>query len=411
MSRGGPESEGPRGSDPYTLAMAISRSVAEALERASWIRRMFEAANRLREERGADAVADLSLGNPCNEPPREFFEALSEESSARTGLRHRYMTNAGYPGVRAAVAAHLQRRTGLPYAAEDICMSVGAAGGIQLLLKTFIEPGDDVILPTPCFVEYPFYLENFQAGACLIPCRPDFLPDVARIEDACTATTKVVLVNSPNNPTGRIYPERFWQDLGRALAGCSARVGHPIALVVDDPYHHLYYTPQPPPEPARYYDQVYYVTSFSKDLGLAGERIGYVAIHPGAADRAEVARALPFALRALGQVNAPALFQRVAERLIDLPRDDVRAFYRPRRDLVDAALREAGLDAPPLEGAFYAFPRSPEPDDLVFCRRMLDRGLVVVPGTAFGTPGRFRISYAVDMPTLERAMAMLKAAL
>jgi aspartate aminotransferase len=391
--------------------MAIARATLEALDRASWIRRMFEAANRLRQERGAEAVADLSLGNPCNEPPVAFFDHLREEAGGRDRLGHRYMTNCGYPEARAAMAAHLERRTGLRYSADDVCMSVGAAGAINALFKVLLEPGDEVVVPAPYFVEYPFYAGNFGAKFCAIPCRPDFVPDVERIEDACTATTKVVLVNAPNNPSGRIYPERFWQDLGRALAGCSARVGHPIALVVDDPYRHLYYTPAPPPEAVRSYDQSFYVTSFSKDLGLAGARIGFLAIHPGAVDRAEVARALPFAMRALGHVNAPALFQRAAAKLVDLPRDDVRAFYRPRRDRVEAVLREAGLGHPPLDGAFYAFPECPEPDDLAFCRRMLDRGLVVVPGTAFGSPGRFRMSYAVDLPTLERGLAILKSSL
>ncbi|MDH3590273.1 MAG: aminotransferase class I/II-fold pyridoxal phosphate-dependent enzyme, partial [Planctomycetota bacterium] len=220
--------------------------------------------------------------------------------------------------------------------------------------------------------------------------------------------TRAVILNAPNNPTGRIYPERVYTDLGRALATRSAQFSRPIYLIFDDPYYHLYYTQQPPPEPTRYYDQVLYVTSFSKDLGLAGERIGYVAVHPDAVDREELQRALPFAMRALGQVNAPALLQRAAAKLIALPRDDVRAFYRLRRDRVQSALDELGLDAPPLEGAFYAFPRSPEPDDMVFCRRMLDQGLVIVPGTAFAAPGHFRISYAVPEETLERGLDLLK---
>ncbi len=391
--------------------MSIATNVASALERASWIRRMFEAANRLRAERGDEAVADLSLGNPCNEPPAAFFEALAEEASVRTGLRHRYMSNAGYPEVRERVAAHLGRRTGLAYAPEDICMSVGAAGAINALLRALLDPGDEVVLSSPCFVEYPFYIENFQGIACAVPPTPDFVPDPQRIADACTASTRAVLLNAPNNPTGRIYPERFWRDLGRALAGRSAALSRPIYLIFDDPYHHLWFTDAPPPEPARFYDQVLYVTSFSKDLGLAGERIGYSAIHPGAAGREQLRAALPFAMRALGHVNAPASMQRAAVRLIDLPRDDVRAFYRSRRERVSAALTSAGIAFPPLDGAFYAFPESPEPDDLVFCRRMLDQGLVIVPGTAFGVPGRFRISYSVAENVLERGLAILRRAL
>jgi aspartate aminotransferase len=389
--------------------MPISASVAAALERASWIRRMFEAANRLREERGEDRVADLSLGNPCNEPPEAFFEALAAE--ARQGARrpHRYMTNAGYPEVREAVARHLKGRTGLPYEGADVCMTVGAAGALNVLLRCLLDPGDEVVLSSPGFVEYPFYVENFRGVASVVPARPDFLPDPERIADACTASTRAVLLNSPNNPTGRVYPERFWRDLGRALAGRSAALSRPIALILDDPYHHLYYG-KPPPEPALSYDQTLYVTSFSKDLGLAGERIGYAAIHPGAADREDLRRALPFAMRALGHVNAPALMQRAAVALLDHPRDGVREFYRVRRDRVAAALAAASLEAPPLEGAFYAFPKSPEADDLVFCRRMLDRGLVIVPGTAFGAPGRFRISYAVELDVLDRGLAMLAEA-
>lgn len=391
--------------------MPIATNVRGALERASWIRRMFEAANKLRAERGDALVADMSLGNPCNEPPAAFFEALAAEAKDRTGLRHRYMTNAGYPEVREAVARHLGGRTGLPYEAGDICMTIGAAGALNILLRVLLDPGDEVILSSPCFVEYPFYVENYGGACCMVPPGEGFVPDAARLADACTANTRAVILNAPNNPSGRIYPERFYQDLARALAIRSAQLSRAIYLIFDDPYHHLWFTDKPPPEPARSYDQVLYVSSFSKDLGLAGDRIGYVAIHPGAADREDLRRALPFALRALGQVNAPATMQRVAARLIDLPRDDVRAFYRRRRDRVAEALKEMGLEHPPLDGAFYAFPKCPEPDDMVFCRRMLDKGLVVVPGSAFATPGHFRISYSVGEDVLERGISILRKAL
>ena len=391
--------------------MGISRNVAASLERASWIRRMFEAAIKLREERGPENVADLSLGNPCNEPPPEFFDALRVESETRDGLRHRYMTNAGYPEVRQAVADHLNRRTDLGYDQKDICMTVGAAGAINVLLRSLLDPGDEVVLSSPCFVEYPFYIENFGGQACIVPHTDDFVPDADRIADACTATTRAVILNAPNNPSGRIYPERFYQDLGRALAARSAALSRPIYLIFDDPYHHLYYGDAAPPEPMRFYDQVLYVTSFSKDLGLAGERIGYVAIHPDASGKEDLRAALPFSMRALGHVNAPAAMQRVALRLIDAPRDEVRAFYRKRRDRVATVLDELGLETPPMDGGFYAFPKCPEPDDLVFCRRMLDHGLVVVPGTAFAVPGHFRISYAVDEDVLELGLDLLKRAL
>ena len=390
--------------------MAIAGNVIDALERASWIRRMFEAANQLREERGPDAVADLSLGNPCNEPPAAFYDVLEEEARTRTGLRHRYMTNAGYPAVREAMAKHLAERTEVPYTAADVCMTVGAAGALNVALRALLDPGDEIVLCSPCFVEYPFYIENYQGQCCIVPSRPDFLPDPERIADACTAKTRAVILNAPNNPTGRIYPERFYQELGRALAMRSAQFSRPIYLIFDDPYRHLYYTEQPPPEPSRSYDQVLYIGSFSKDLGLAGERIGYVAIHPGAAAREDLQRAFPFVMRALGHVNAPALLQRAAAALIDLPRDDVREFYRCRRDRVAATLDRIGLEYPPLEGAFYAFPRSPEPDDLVFCRRMLDQGLVLVPGTAFAAAGHFRLCYAVDEEILERGLEILERA-
>jgi len=391
--------------------MAIARRIHDALERASWIRRMFEEANRLREERGADQVADLSLGNPSNDPPAAFFESLREEAEAGPARPHRYMTNPGYPEVRATVAAHLAERTGVAYEAGDIFMSVGAAGAINAALRVLLDPGDEVVLQSPGFVEYPFYVENFQGQVCAVPPRPDFLPDVDRIADACTANTRAVILNAPNNPTGRVYRERTWRDLGRALAGVSARLSRPIYLIFDDPYHHLWYTDAPPPEPARFYDQVLYVTSFSKDLGLAGERIGYLAVHPDALDRAEMRQALPFAMRALGHVNAPATMQRVAARLVDHDRSDVRAYYRPRRDRVLAALEDAGLEFPPLEGAVYAFPKAPIPDDLEFCRRMLDKGLVVVPGTAFDGPGHFRMSYAVDDAVLDRGLDILREGL
>jgi len=372
---------------------------------------MFEAANQLRAERGPDAVADLSLGNPCNEPPAEFFDALAVEARERTGLRHAYMTNAGYLDVREKVAGSLAERTGIAYGADDIIMTPGAAGALNLMMRALLDPGDEIVINSPSFVEYPFYIENFGGQACVIPDKPDFIPDVDRIADACTANTRAVILNSPNNPTGRIYPERFWMDLGRALAARSAALSRPIYLIFDDPYRHVYYTDAPPPDPARYYDQVVYVTSFSKDLGLAGDRIGYLAMHPGIAFRDELKAGIIFSMRALGQVSANATLQRCAAALVDVPRDSVREFYRKRRDRVAEVIAELGLEAPPMEGAFYAFPKCPEPDDLAFCRRMLDQGLVVVPGTAFGVSGHFRMSYAVAEDVLERGLDLLRQAL
>jgi len=388
--------------------MAIARNIAESLERASWIRRMFESAHKLREERGADAVADLSLGNPCNEPPVEFFEHLKEESEIRTGLRHRYMLNPGYPEVRQTVADYLRKRTGIDYEAGDICLTVGAAGALNVILRSILDPGDEVVLSAPAFVEYPFYAANYGGTVCHVPPGDGFLPDVDRIADACTGNTRAVIINSPNNPTGRVYPKRTYMDLGRALAQRSAANSRPIYLIFDDPYHALNYTGEPAPEPARWYDQVLYVTSFSKELGLAGERVGYIAIHPGAHAREELRAAFPFSMRAIGQVNCPAIMQRAIGKLINLPTDGVRDFYKARRDRVAVALDEIGLETTPLEGGFYAFPKSPEADDLVFCRRMLDQGLVIVPGMAFGAPGYFRMSYAAADDVLDRGLDMLR---
>ncbi len=336
--------------------MTISKKVTAALERASWIRRMFEAAVKLREERGPDAVADLSLGNPINEPPKAFFDSLREEAAAEGEGRHRYMTNAGYPDVREAVATHLSERTEIRYEAADLCLTVGAAGALNVVLRAILDPGDEVVLVSPAFVEYPFYVGNFGGEACLVPSRPDFLPDIDRIADACTASTKAVIVNSPNNPSGRVYPERVYQDLGRALASRSASLGRPIALIVDDPYYDLYYSAQPPPEPARYYDQVIYITSLSKSSGLAGERIGFVAIHPNSVHREKMRAALPFAMRVLGHVNAPAIMQRALVRLLAEPKHELREFYRERRDRVAEFLDREVFQTPPLEGSFYAFP-------------------------------------------------------
>jgi len=391
--------------------MAIARNIAESLERASWIRRMFESAHKLREERGAENVADLSLGNPCNEPPAEFFDHLQEESEIRTGLRHRYMLNPGYPEVRERVAAHLARRTGLPYDSADICLTVGAAGALNVILRSILDPGDDVVLCAPAFVEYPFYVANYGGHVCHVPSDENFLPDVNRIADACTGTTRAVIINAPNNPTGRIYPERTYMDLGRALAQRSAANSRPIYLIFDDPYHALNYTGKPSPMPGQFYDQLMYVTSFSKELGLAGERVGYIAIHPNAHAREDLRAAFPFSMRAIGQVNCPAIMQRAISKLIDRPTDDVRDFYRIRRDRVVEVFDEIGLETTPLDGGFYAFPKSPEADDLVFCRRMLDQGLVIVPGMAFGAPGHFRMSYAADLDVLDRGLAILKRSL
>jgi len=386
--------------------MPIAKAVSEALAGASWIRRMFEEGIRLKQEVGAENVADLSLGNPVVEPPPQVIARLRALADDPTPGSHRYMPNAGMPETRRAVAAHLERSTGVPYREEHVVMTVGAGGGLVTLLKSLLDPGDEVILLAPFFVEYVHYIANFGGKPVIVQTDDRFRPDAEAIAAAITPRTRAVIVNSPNNPTGVVYPAADFDDLGRVLDDASAKQGRPVALVSDEPYRAITYDGVQVPWPVHHYRHTVHVTSFSKDLALPGERIGYVAFNPASEDAKPLVTAMVFGMRALGFVNAPALQQRLVAALLDV-KVDTAGYAAKRRRLLDA-LDAAGYEVVVPQGAFYLFPQVPGGgDDVEFVRACVAERLLVVPGSGFGRPGHVRMAYAVTDRDVDLAVEAL----
>jgi aspartate aminotransferase len=384
--------------------MPVAKTIARQLENASWIRRMFEEGVRLKRERGADAVFDFSLGNPDLEPPPAVLDALRRVVAGPPPGSHGYMPNPGYAEVREAVANKLRRETGLDFTAEDIFMTVGAAGACNVVLKSLLDPGDEVLVLVPYFAEYQFYIANH--GGRMVPVETDasFLPDVERIAAAITPRTRALILNTPNNPTGRVYPESTLRDLDQMLS----RAGQPITVLSDEPYKYFVYDGQRQPEVASSIANTAICNSWSKSLGLAGERIGYLALSPRLHDRADLRRACAFSNRTLGFVNAPAIWQRVILESLDEAIDV--AIYEQRRNVLCDALEAIGYEVHRPEGAFYVFLKTPIPDDIAFTKLLAEQGVLAVPGTGFGRTGYIRLSLTIPMETIERSIAGFRRA-
>ena len=383
----------------------IATRIQQVLSQASLIRQMFEEGERLKRERGPEAILDLSLGNPIVEPPAAFKEALREAAADPAPGLHRYMPNPGIPEAREAIARRFTNQTGLDVGPERVVLTVGAAGGINIVLKTILDEGDEVLVPVPYFVEYLYYIENHQGRTILVPTTDRFDLDLEAIERAITPKTRAILVNSPNNPTGVVYPHATLEGLADRLAAASIRHGRPIYLLADEPYRHIVVPGVEVPHIQKIYPHTIVATSHSKDLGLPGERIGQVVLGPGIEDPATFVSALSFSMRALGFVNAPAFMQRVIARLGEATVDT--QLYHTNREILVEGLRASGYELVEPGGAFYLFPKTPIPDDIAFCRELARQGLLIVPGTGFGSPGHARIAYCVPTEIVERAVALL----
>jgi aspartate aminotransferase len=382
--------------------MAVSKRVTGFMAEASWIRRMFEEGAELRRIHGPDNVFDFSLGNPDLEPPKAFQEALEAVVHDPTPGLHRYMSNAGFPEARAAIARRVHQAHGVDPTADGVLLTVGAAGAINIALKALLDPGSEVVVVAPYFPEYRFYVDNHGGKLVVVPSGPRFDLDLDALEKVLGPNTRAILINSPNNPTGRVYPRATIEALGKLVD----RKAPDATLIVDEPYRRLLYDGVEQASVLASTPRSCVATSFSKDLGLAGERIGYLAVHPEHPDRKAFLAAAVFASRTLGFVNAPAIMQRTIARLPDVS-VDVEVYAKRRRLLLDG-LADAGYEVVPPEGAFYLFPRSPIPDDLAFVRAAVAERILVVPGTGFGTPGFFRLSYAVPTEVIGRALPGFK---
>jgi aspartate aminotransferase len=387
--------------------MAIADSVRQNMAESSWIRRMFEIGIALKQERGEEHVFDLSLGNPVVEPPPQFTQELQRLVNEPVPGAHRYMPNAGFTDTRKAVADELGSETGLPYTAAQVMMSVGAGGGINVALHALLDPGDEVIILTPYFAEYLFYVTNHQGIPVIVGCDDAFNPDLQELESKLTSRTKAMLLNVPNNPSGAIFSPELLQDLAQLLERKGRELGTEVFIISDEPYRKIIFDNHSYPFPQIVYERTITVSSHSKDLALPGERIGYVAIHPAYADGAVLMDAFIFCNRVLGFVNAPALMQRVVQALQGVTVDV--AAYQRKRDFLHGQLTGMGYQVFKPQGAFYMFPKSPVDDEMVLVDALQQHGVLVVPGKGFGLPGYFRISFCVEDKTLEGAIEGFQA--
>jgi aspartate aminotransferase len=380
--------------------MSISRKINDKLKSSSWIRKMFEEGLRMKKEHGADNIFDLSLGNPVIEPPEEVLKAIKSAANDSTPGLHRYMPNAGLQDVREEIARSLAIESNCTeLSADHIVMVCGAAGGLNITLKTLLDPSEEVIVFSPFFVEYLFYSENHGGKTVTVPTNDDFSLNFNALRDALSPKTKAVIINSPNNPTGVVYSRKVLEELASVLKKYSTEKNNPIYLISDDPYKKIVFDGVETPNILELYDHSIYITSHSKDLAIPGERIGYVAVHPKCADVENLISGLIFCNRVLGFVNAPALIQRAIKNVQNVSVD--AEFYRKKRDFLYAELTRIGYSVVKPQGAFYFFPKSPIEDEVVFTQKLAEKRVLVVPGRGFGSPGYFRISYCVPDKVLK----------
>jgi len=389
--------------------MAISKKMNEFARSASWIRKMFEEGARLKNEFGADNVFDFSLGNPDLPPPKEFQKTLMQLAADDMPGSHAYMPNNGYPFVREAVAASISREQGVDLTANEMLMTCGAAGGLNVTLKALLDPGDEVIILAPFFVEYKFYVDNHGGVSKVVATDRNFDLDREAIAEAVNERTKAIIINSPNNPTGQIYSENSLAELGRVLKSAAEKYASTIFLLADEPYRKIVFDNNAVPSIMQAYQNSIVVSSYSKDLSLPGERIGFIAVHPEIEDKLPLLEALTLANRILGFVNAPALMQRVVAELQGASVDN--SIYTRRREKFCRILADAGYEFMPPKGAFYIFPKSPLADDTEFVSLLQNQKILAVPGKGFGTPGYFRLAFCVDDGVIERSAAAFKKAI
>jgi aspartate aminotransferase len=383
--------------------MAISQKISGFMEKSSWIRKMFEEGIRLKREFGADNVFDLSLGNPVVEPPEALRQALISAAKDTTPGLHRYMPNAGLADVRDTLARSLSPECKVDLSADDMVLVCGAAGGLNITLKTLLDPGDEVIIFSPYFVEYLFYADNHGGKAVPVATNEDFTLNLEALKKAFTGRTRAVIINSPNNPTGVVYSRQSLTALSACLKEQSRKVGRAVYLISDDPYKKIAFDGVETPNICEFYDNSIYITSHSKDLAVPGERIGMVVVHPRAENAKELMAGLIFCNRVLGFVNAPALIQRAVKNAQGAMVDVME--YQRKRDFLYGELTRIGYSVVKPQGAFYFFPKSPLADEVEFVKILASKRVLAVPGRGFGLPGYFRLAYCLPDAVLEGSIS------
>lgn len=382
----------------------ISNKMKELVQSSSIIRAMFEEGKKMALQYGDDKVYDFSLGNPSVEPPKAVNQAIVEiVKHENPNLVHGYMNNSGYEDVRAVIADAINKRFGTSFYEYNLLMTVGAAGGLNVILKTLLNPGDEVVVFAPFFGEYRNYVSNFDGILTVVPPNTEtFQPNLAAFETLLNPETRAVIVNTPNNPTGVIYSEETIRQLAAILTKKSEEYGNPIYLISDEPYRELAYDGLVVPYLTKYYDDTIVAYSFSKSMSLPGERIGYLVLPSALSGFEEIAAAANTANRILGYVNAPSLMQRAVARCMDA-KVDLEA-YNQNRELLYHSLKEYGFECIKPEGAFYMFVKAMEEDEFAFVAKAKQFQLLLVPGSSFGCPGYVRIAYCVDHEMIKRSL-------
>lgn len=382
----------------------ISKKIQKALAGSSAIRAMFVEGNELAAKVGRENVYDFSLGNPATPAPAALNEAVRDLVDELDPLTlHGYMDNAGYPDVRQAVADNLNKRFGTAFDAHNIIMTVGAAGGLNIIFKTILDPGDEVIVFAPYFGEYRSYAANFDAS--VVEVAPDyetFQPDLEAFAQAVRAQTKAVIVNTPNNPTGVIYHEDTMRKIGEILEAKEREIGHEIYLISDEPYRELVYDGNKEDFLTKYYKNTLVGYSFSKSLSLPGERIGYVVVPDEADDADLLIEGITVSNRTLGFVNAPSLMQKAVARCLDEKTN--LAFYDENRKMLYEGLKTLGFSCIKPEGAFYMWVKSPDEDETKFVAAGKKYHIIMVKGSAFGCAGYVRLAYCVSHETVKNSL-------
>jgi len=370
---------------------------------------MFEAGAELKQKFGADKVFDFSIGNPDVPPPAVFYEVYRQVCLSAKPEHHSYMANNGYYSTRQKLAAHLSDIYNVSVKPENLVITTGAAGALNIAIKSIVNANDEIIIVAPYFVEYKFYIDNHNAKTVVVESDIDFNLDISKISAALTEKTRAIIINSPNNPTGKIYSRENLVELAKLLNEHSRKIQRPIFILSDEPYRSIVYENKEMPSICEIYENTIIANSYSKEFSLPGERIGYALINPRCAGAAKLADALTLCNRICGFVNAPATMQRVIEQMLTA-RVDVD-IYKKRRDIFYNGLKEIGYTLYKPEGAFYLFVKSPLADDVAFVQRLLDYNILAVPGIGFGRAGYFRLAYCVNEQIIQSAMPCFKKAI
>ncbi len=382
--------------------MTISSKIDAIIKKSSWIRKMFEEGAKLKAEYGAENIYDFSLGNPNLNPPAVFTETLADIIKDKNSGIFRYMENAGYPSARKAVAQYISKEQNRELTEKEVIMTCGAGGGLNIIFKAILEPLDEVLVPAPFFVEYTFYVDNHNGVLKTAETNPDFTLNIKAIESAINEKTKALLINSPNNPTGQIYSEESIKELGELLKAKSGEFKKTIYLISDEPYRKIVFNGEKVSGIFEYYENSIIVNSYSKDMSIPGERLGFVAVNPDAEFKTDLIAGMTLSNRILGFVNAPALAQLVIAKIQGACAD--LSEYEKKKNLMCDILKKCGYEFIEPKGSFYVFPKSPIKDDVLFIKKLQEERVLAVPGSGFGRPGHFRVAFCVDDNAIKNSM-------